>query len=203
MVLADFSFWDFFWDLLLLMAWVIWFWLLITVFADLFRRHDTSGWAKVGWVVFVILLPYLGVLVYLLVEHGGMADAARRCRATRAGRQHRGDDERGADVLLRRAGAGRRDAVGARPDVEALARAHAGELYGVDSSRWELLRADVIERALPEHPAGQPLRQRVELGDGLFVAGDHRDTPSIQGALVSGRRVADAVAVSLGLPARL
>ena len=74
MVLADFSFWDFFWDLLLLMAWVIWFWLLITVFADLFRRHDTSGWAKVGWVVFVILLPYLGVLVYLLVEHGGMAE---------------------------------------------------------------------------------------------------------------------------------
>ena len=74
MVLADFSFWDFFWDVLLLMAWVIWFWLLITVFADLFRRHDTSGWAKVGWVVFVILLPYLGVLVYLLVEHGGMAE---------------------------------------------------------------------------------------------------------------------------------
>ena len=56
------------------MAWVIWFWLLITVFADLFRRRDTSGWAKVGWVVFVILLPYLGVLVYLLVEHGGMAE---------------------------------------------------------------------------------------------------------------------------------
>jgi hypothetical protein len=73
-VLADFSFWDFFWDVLLLMAWVIWFWLLITVFADLFRRRDTSGWAKVAWVVFVILLPYLGVLVYLLVEHDGMAE---------------------------------------------------------------------------------------------------------------------------------
>ncbi len=94
-------------------------------------------------------------------------------------------------------------AVGARPDVEALARAHAGELYGVDSVAWQLLRADVIERALPEHPAGQPLRQRVGLGGGLFVAGDHRDTPSIQGALVSGRRAADAVAASLGLPVRL
>jgi glycine/D-amino acid oxidase-like deaminating enzyme len=89
--------------------------------------------------------------------------------------------------------------VGSRPDVEGQARVHAGELYGVDSSRWELLRADVIERALPEHPAGQPLRRRVELGDRLFVAGDHRDTPSIQGALVSGRRVADAVAGSLDL----
>jgi predicted NAD/FAD-dependent oxidoreductase len=92
-------------------------------------------------------------------------------------------------------------AVGARPDVEALARVHAGELYGVDTAHWQLLRADVIERALPEHPAGQPLRRRVALGGGLFVAGDHRDTPSIQGALVSGRRVADAVAASLGLPA--
>jgi glycine/D-amino acid oxidase-like deaminating enzyme len=92
-------------------------------------------------------------------------------------------------------------AVGARSDVEALARVHAGELYGVDTAHWQLLRADVIERALPEHPAGQPLRRRVALGGGLFVAGDHRDTPSIQGALVSGRRVADAAGASLGLPA--
>jgi hypothetical protein len=77
-LLADFTFWSFFWDMLLVMAWVIWFWLLITVFADLFRRHDTSGWAKVAWVVFVIILPYLGVLVYLLAEHEGMAE--RRVR---------------------------------------------------------------------------------------------------------------------------
>jgi len=77
-VLADFSFWDFFWDVLLVMAWVIWFWLLITVFADLFRRHDTSGWAKVAWVVFLIVLPYLGVLVYLLVQHDGMAERNRK-----------------------------------------------------------------------------------------------------------------------------
>jgi phospholipase D-like protein len=74
MVLADFTFWSFFWDVLLLMAWIVWFWLLITVFADLFRRHDTSGWTKVLWVLFVIFLPYLGVLVYLLVEHQGMTD---------------------------------------------------------------------------------------------------------------------------------
>ena len=84
-VLADFSFWDFFWDVLLIMAWVIWFWLLITVFADLFRRHDTSGWAKVAWVVFVIVLPYLGVLVYLLVQHDGMAK--RNLKAAEASQQ--------------------------------------------------------------------------------------------------------------------
>jgi hypothetical protein len=73
-VIATYTFGSFFWDVLLFMAWIIWFWLLITVFSDLFRRHDLSGWAKVLWVIFVIILPYLGVLVYLLVEHQGMAD---------------------------------------------------------------------------------------------------------------------------------
>jgi hypothetical protein len=53
---------------------VIWFWLLITVFADIFRRHDTSGVAKVLWIIFVIVLPFLGVFVYLIAEHKGMAD---------------------------------------------------------------------------------------------------------------------------------
>ena len=71
--------------MLLIMAWVIWFWLLITVFADLFRRNDTSGFAKVAWVVFVIVLPYLGVLVYLLVQHGGMAE--RNVKAAEAQQQ--------------------------------------------------------------------------------------------------------------------
>ncbi len=84
-------------------------------------------------------------------------------------------------------------AVGSHRDRADVARAHAGRLYGVDPSRWDLLRTDVIDGALPAHPPGQPLARRVDLGDGLFVAGDHRDTPSIQGALVSGRRAADAV----------
>jgi len=60
--------------LLVVFAWVIWFWLLITVFADLFRRHDASGWVKAGWVIFVIVLPFLGVLVYLIANGHGMAD---------------------------------------------------------------------------------------------------------------------------------
>jgi hypothetical protein len=71
---ASYTFLDFFWDALLIFAWVIWFWLLITVFADLFRRHDASGWAKAAWIIFVIVLPYFGVLVYLIVEHKGIAD---------------------------------------------------------------------------------------------------------------------------------
>lgn len=92
-------------------------------------------------------------------------------------------------------------AVGALGEEQEAARRHAGLLFGVDPRGWEWLRTDVIEHALPAHPAGQPLAQPVDLGDGLFVCGDHRDTPSIQGALVSGRRVADAVQARLGVPA--
>jgi type VI protein secretion system component VasK len=62
------------WTLLVIFAWVIWFWLLITVFMDLFRRHDVSGWAKAGWIIFVIILPFLGVLVYLIAESKGIAE---------------------------------------------------------------------------------------------------------------------------------
>jgi len=62
------------WTLLVIFAWVIWFWLLITVFADLFRRHDTSGWSKALWIIFVIIFPFLGVLIYLIAESKGMAE---------------------------------------------------------------------------------------------------------------------------------
>lgn len=85
MVLASYTFLDFFWDALVIFAWVIWFWLLITVFADLFRRHDLSGWTKAAWVIFVIVLPYLGVLVYLIAEHKGMAE--RNTQSTQAAQQ--------------------------------------------------------------------------------------------------------------------
>jgi predicted PurR-regulated permease PerM len=74
MLIADYPFLSFFWDVLLLFAWITWFWLAITVFADVFRRHDISGWAKTGWVVLVIVLPFIGVFVYLISQHGGMAD---------------------------------------------------------------------------------------------------------------------------------
>jgi len=63
-----------FWYMLLFFAFVIWIWLLITCFADIFRRHDTSGWVKALWIIFIIVFPYLGVLVYIIAEHKGMAD---------------------------------------------------------------------------------------------------------------------------------
>jgi hypothetical protein len=73
-MLADYTFLDVLWTLIIFFAWVIWFWLLITVFADVFRRRDISGGKKTLWVIFVIVLPYLGVFIYLIAEHEGMAD---------------------------------------------------------------------------------------------------------------------------------
>jgi len=71
---ADYPFLDVFWTMLVFFAWVIWFWLLITVFSDLFRRHDVSGWGKAGWCAFVIVLPFLGVFVYLIAQGKHMAE---------------------------------------------------------------------------------------------------------------------------------
>jgi len=71
---SDYPFLDVFWTMLVFFAWVIWFWLLITVFADLFRRHDVSGWGKAGWTLFVIVLPFLGVFVYLIAQGKHMAE---------------------------------------------------------------------------------------------------------------------------------
>jgi len=73
-VASDYPFLDLMWTMLYIFAFVIWFWLLITVFADIFRRHDSSGFGKALWIIFVIVLPYLGVLIYLIAEHKGMAE---------------------------------------------------------------------------------------------------------------------------------
>lgn len=74
MIAANYPFLDVMWTLIVFFAWVIWFWLLITVFADVFRRHDIGGGTKALWIVFVIILPFLGVLIYLIAESKGMAE---------------------------------------------------------------------------------------------------------------------------------
>jgi hypothetical protein len=71
---ADYPFLDVFWTMIIFFCWVAWIWIVITVFIDLFRRHDIGGWAKAGWVVFVIVLPFLGVLVYLIAHDNGMRE---------------------------------------------------------------------------------------------------------------------------------
>ena len=65
---------DFFWTMLMVFLWVIWIWLLIYIFMDIFRSHDIGGWAKALWVIFVIVIPFLGVLIYLIARGGSMQE---------------------------------------------------------------------------------------------------------------------------------
>jgi hypothetical protein len=74
MVAADYPFLDVLWTMFIFFAWVLWIWLLITVLVDVFRRHDLSGWGKAAWTVFMIFLPLLGVLVYLISQGREMAE---------------------------------------------------------------------------------------------------------------------------------
>ena len=74
MLAANYPFLDVMWTMLVFFAWVIWFWLLITIFSDIFRRHDISGWTKAAWTIFGIILPFLGVFVYMIAESKGMAE---------------------------------------------------------------------------------------------------------------------------------
>ena len=71
---ADYPFMDVLWTMIIFFCWVIWIWMLIFILTDLFRRHDIGGWAKALWIVFLIVLPFLGVLIYLISQHDKIAD---------------------------------------------------------------------------------------------------------------------------------
>ena len=71
---GGFTFASFLTDVLTVFVFVVWFWLLIITFSDLFRRHDISGWGKALWVIFLLILPYLGVFAYLISQSGSMAE---------------------------------------------------------------------------------------------------------------------------------
>ena len=85
MLAADYPFLDLMWTMIIFFLWILWFWLLFTVFADIFRRHDLSGWGKAGWLIFTILLPFLGVFVYLITQNTGITERnLERARAQKA-----------------------------------------------------------------------------------------------------------------------
>jgi Phospholipase_D-nuclease N-terminal len=64
------------WTMLVFFGFVVWIWIMFIVLADIFRRHDQSGFAKVLWIIFIIIIPYLGVFIYLIAEHDGMSERA-------------------------------------------------------------------------------------------------------------------------------
>jgi hypothetical protein len=73
-VAADYPLMDVIWSMFVFFAFVIWIWMLFTIFADIFRRHDLSGWGKAGWSALIIFLPFVGVLAYLIAQGKHMAE---------------------------------------------------------------------------------------------------------------------------------
>jgi hypothetical protein len=73
-IAAEYPFLNIFWSMILFFAWVIWIWMVIAIFADVFSRRDISGWVKAAWSVFIIVVPFLGVLVYLIAHSDDMAE---------------------------------------------------------------------------------------------------------------------------------
>jgi Short C-terminal domain len=82
---ASYPFGGIFWSMLIFFFWVIWIWLLFMIFADVFRRTDIGGWSKALWCIFVIILPYLGVFIYMIANHDGMTE--RRMSEMQASQQ--------------------------------------------------------------------------------------------------------------------
>jgi hypothetical protein len=70
---ADYPFLDVFWTMILFFFWIAWIWMLVMIFSDIFRR-DISGWSKAAWCLFVLVLPFLGVFIYLITNGGGLTE---------------------------------------------------------------------------------------------------------------------------------
>jgi hypothetical protein len=86
---GGFTFSNFLADVFSIFIFVLWFWLLITIFGDLFRRHDISGWVKAIWVIVVIVFSYIGILIYLITQHRGMAERqSQRVQQAREDMRH-------------------------------------------------------------------------------------------------------------------
>jgi hypothetical protein len=73
-IAADYPFLDVLWSMIIFFVWVTWIWMMILILSDVFRRRDLSGWGKAGWTFFLIVLPFLGALIYLIAQSDGMAE---------------------------------------------------------------------------------------------------------------------------------
>src|SRR4051812_6254781 len=75
---TDYPFVDIVWTMIIFFAWVVWIWMMIVILTDVFGRDDIGGWGKAGWTVFLIVLPFLGALTYLIAQHDGLAERRER-----------------------------------------------------------------------------------------------------------------------------
>ena len=141
-------------------------------------------------------LHALTTYFHVCAEPAGLAADAAPGRDRRPGGQLAGADRRRPRLRPGRPVAGGLDRARPAPTrcPRAVVRRELARIYAVPTDHWAHLHTAEIRHALPAFRPGRPVRSPVELGDGIFVAGDHRDTPSTQGALVSGRRAAQAIA---------
>ena len=77
-IASSYPFLDILWTTLIFFAWVLFIWIAITIFIDIFRRHDISGWGKAGWIILIVILPWIGVLAYLIFNHNGMNERSAK-----------------------------------------------------------------------------------------------------------------------------
>jgi hypothetical protein len=133
---ADYPFLDIFWSMIIFFAWLAWFWMIIVIFGDIFRRRDIGGWSKALWIAFMIILPFLGVLVYLIAQHKGMAD--RNLESAQLAQQQ--FDDRVRSVAAANSGGG--GGGGAAQEI-----AQAQELLksgAIDQSEFDRLKAKAL-----------------------------------------------------------
>jgi len=118
-----------FWTMLGLFLFIVWFWILIAIFSDIVRSHDMGGWAKALWVIFVVVLPFLGILVYLIARGGKMQERS----LAQARRQQEAFD---AQV---------RQAAGASGSVDELARlADLKEKGALTDAEFQAQKAKIL-----------------------------------------------------------
>ena len=75
---SSYPFLNVLWDILIIFAWVLFIWVAIICFSDIFRRRDIGGWGKAAWIIFIVFLPWIGVLAYLIFNHDGMAERSEK-----------------------------------------------------------------------------------------------------------------------------
>lgn len=126
-----------FWTMLILFCFAVWFWLLILIFGDLFRR-DMSGWAKAAWTVFLIVLPYLGVLAYLVSQGGGMVERRQGTAALTPGYE--------AEVKAAMAD-------GPRPVDQIASAKRLLDTGAITAEEYEVLKQKVLGRPAPDAAA--------------------------------------------------
>jgi len=136
---ADYPFLDVLWTMIIFFAWVVWIWMMVVLLTDVFRRRDIGGWHKAAWCVFMIVLPFVGVLTYLIRQHDAMAQ--RNSESIAAAEQAFDERVRAAAAQSNGHGA---DGDGAASEIEKAE--HLLSRGTITQTEFETLKAKALTR---------------------------------------------------------